>query len=51
MLDTERDRLIIEMHQDIKWIKTWNDEHKQTHSKYLYYFIVTVVAIIASYFR
>lgn len=51
MNDKDRDDLIIEMHTDIKWIKAWTVEHKQTHSRYIYYFITTAVAIGLSWFR
>ncbi len=51
MVDSDRDDLIIEMHTDIKWIKAWTVEHKQTHAKYKWYFISTVVAIGLSWFR
>ena len=29
MTDDERDRLILEMHQDIKWVKLWIQDQKQ----------------------
>ena len=51
MTETERDKLIIETANDVKWIKTWTVEHKQTHAKYLYYFIGTIIAIGLSWFR
>ena len=51
MTDKDRDNLIIEMHTDIKWLKQFSVEHKQTHAKYVYYFIGTVIAIGLSWFR
>ena len=51
MTDQERDDLIVEMHTDIKWLKQSNLEHKQTHAKYIYYFITTFIAIGLSWFR
>ena len=51
MTDDERDKLIIEMHQDIKWLKESNVEHKSTHAKYIYYLITVLVACVLSWFR
>ena len=51
MNDSERDIKIIEMHNDIRWIKEWTVEHKQTHGKYLYYFITVFVACVLSWFK
>ena len=51
MTDDQRDKLIIETASDVRWIKAWTVEHKQTHAKYLYYFIGTVIAIGLSWFR
>jgi len=36
MTNNERDKLAIEMHMDIKWIKAWTVEHNQKHAKYIY---------------
>jgi len=47
----QRDKLIIETANDVKWIKTWTVEHKQTHSKYMYYFLTSFIAIALSWFR
>jgi hypothetical protein len=49
--DKDRDKLIIEMHTDIRWIKAWSVEHKQTHAKYVWYFISTILAFCLSWFR
>jgi hypothetical protein len=51
MLEEERDRLIIEMHTDIKWLKEWSTKHAQEHSKYIYYFVATAVGVLISLFR
>lgn len=51
MTDEQRDKLIIETANDVKWIKTWTVDHKQIHAKYVWYFISTVVAICLSWFR
>jgi len=51
MNDSERDKLIIEMHTDIRWLKNDSVEHKATHAKYVYYFIVTAIGIVVSMFR
>jgi len=51
MNDEQRDNLITEMHTDIKWLKQFSVEHKQTHAKYVYYFISTIIAIGLSWFR
>ena len=51
MTDLMRDELIIEMHQDLKWLKAYNIEHKATHAKYIYYFIVTMIGVIVSMFK
>ena len=51
MTDDQRDKLIVETANDVKWIKTWTIEHKQTHSKYVLYFIGVAVSIILSWFR
>lgn len=47
----ERDRLIIETANDVKWIKQWTVEHKTTHSKYFYYMVTVFVACVLSWFR
>jgi len=51
MDDEQRDKLIWEINNDVKWIKAWTVDHKQTHAKYVWYFISTVVAIALSWFR
>ena len=51
MTNIERDKLIIETANDVRWIKAWTVEHKQTHSKYIYYMITTFIAIGLSWFR
>lgn len=51
MTDDDRDKLIIEMHQDIRWLKAFNIEHKATHAKYIYYFLTVFVACILSWFK
>lgn len=51
MTDEQRDLLITEMHTDIRWLKEFDLEHKKTHSKYIYYFITTFIAIGLSWFR
>jgi len=51
MNDTERDEKIIEMHNDIRWIKEWTVEHKQAHSKYIYYFVTVFIACVVSWFK
>lgn len=51
MTETERDKLIIETANDVRWIKAWTVEHKQIHGKYTWYFISTIIAIGLSWFR
>ena len=51
MTDDQRDKLIIETASDVRWIKAWTVEHKQTHAKYVWYFISTIIAIGLSWFR
>jgi len=51
MNDIERDNMLIEMHTDIKWLKGYQVEHKATHAKYIYYFIVTAIGVVISMFR
>lgn len=47
----ERDELIVEMANDIKWLKEGTVAHRQSHSTYLYYFITCFVACILSWFK
>jgi len=51
MNDSRRDELIVEMHQDIKWLIKRDEEHKQSHSKYLYYMITVFIACVLSWFK
>ena len=51
MTNQERDEMLLEVHTDVRWIKAWTVEHKQTHSRYAYYFITTIAACILSWFR
>ena len=51
MDNNERDKLIIETHRDVQWLKEWTVEHKSTHSKYAYYFISCLIACVLSWFR
>ena len=51
MKEEEQDMLIIETHNDVKWIKDWATEHKKTHRSYLYYFITACVAVVISWFK
>lgn len=51
MTDEQRDELIIQTRNDVKWIKTWTVEHKAIHAKYIWYLIGTVIAIGLSWFR
>ena len=51
MTETERDKLIIETANDVRWIKAWTVEHKQTHAKYVWYFISMVIGLCLSWFR
>lgn len=51
MTNEERDKIIIETHQDVKWLKEWTVEHKAAHGKYIYYFITTFIACILSWFK
>ena len=50
MNDEQRDRLIIETHRDVQWLKDWSVAHKTEHSRYIYYVIVTAIGIIISMF-
>lgn len=51
MNDCQRDKLITETATDVKWLKQFFVEHKQTHAKYIWYLIGTVIAIGLSWFR
>lgn len=51
MNDRHRDILISEMHADIRWLKQASAEHRQTHARYVWYFISTLVAIFLCWFR
>ncbi len=51
MTDDQRDKLITETANDVKWIKAWTVEHKDTHAKYVKFFICTIIAIGLSWFR
>jgi hypothetical protein len=51
MSPEERDKTIVEIHTDIKWIKEWTLEHKALHSKYTYYFIATVIGLLVALIR
>ena len=51
MTNDERDRLIIEMHQDIKWLKGEHTIHKAEHSKYVYYFISTIILFVLTWLK
>lgn len=49
MNNEERDKMIIEMHQDIKWLKEWSISHRNEHAKYNYYFIITAIGVIIAF--
>jgi len=49
MTNNQRDKIIIETHQDVKWLKEWSVSHRNEHSKYIYYFIITTIGIIISF--
>lgn len=51
MTDDQRDMLIIETANDVRWIREWTEEHKKTHAKYVWCFISVVIAIFLSWFR
>ena len=46
MDDSDRDKLIIETANDVRWIKSWCADHRATHAKYVFYFIGTAIALI-----
>jgi len=46
MSPEERDNKIIEIGNDVKWLREWCLEHKLLHSKYTYFFFITVVGLI-----
>jgi hypothetical protein len=48
MTNDERDKLITEMHTDIKWIKDWTVEHKMIHFRYVLLAVGTLVGVIVS---
>ena len=37
--------LIVETHRDVQWLKEWSRNHTTEHSRYIYYFIVTAMAV------
>ena len=51
MTEEQRDKLIIETANDVRWIKAWTVEHKQIHAKYVWYFVSVVIGLFASWFR
>jgi len=58
MTDPERSDILLEMHtniaevkNDVKWLIKRDEEHKASHSRYIYYLITCVVACVASWFR
>ena len=57
MLDIERDKILIETHQDVKWLKSYTVEHRKVHEahdavheRYLYGFIIIAVTTFAGLF-
>lgn len=46
MTSEERDQKIIEIHNDVRWIKDWIVEHKAVHTRYLYFFVITAVGLV-----
>lgn len=51
MNNEDRDKLIIETNTDVKWLKQWATEHKQTHSNYIFWVITALVAAVLGWFR
>jgi len=49
MNDIQRDELLIELRQDVKWLKAWAVEHKATHAKYVYYFLITLTGLLVAF--
>lgn len=47
----EETQMLIETRNDVRWIKDWTNEHKQTHSNYLYFCFTTFVVAILGWFK
>lgn len=47
----DENQLLIETRNDVKWLKEFCIEHKQTHTNYLYGLIIAVVAAFIGLFR
>lgn len=50
MTPDERD-ILIETRNDVRWLKEQHIEHRQQHSNYLYYLVITLIAAIIGWFR
>ena len=48
MDDSERDKMLIEISTDIKWLKAYFMEHKVLHSRYTLYFVTIVIGLVIS---
>lgn len=46
MTEEQRDTMIIEINNDVKWLKEWTIEHKALHSKYSYFIIATIIGLL-----
>ena len=51
MTDNERDKLITEMHTDIKWIKEWTVEHKSIHTRIFLMICAALIGAATSLFK
>lgn len=47
MTPDERD-ILIETRNDVRWLKSFCEEHKKIHDNYLYYLVVTAIAALIS---
>jgi len=47
MTPEERD-ILVEVRNDVRWLKNEHEEHKRQHSNYFYYFITLIVGVFVS---
>lgn len=47
----DENQMLIEVRTDVRWIKEWTVEHKQTHTNYLYGLVTAIAAGIIGLFR
>ena len=34
-MTSEENKMLVEVHRDMKWVKEWTAEHKSMHTRYL----------------